>query len=267
MGQKFYSGLITKSLFDDIYRLRRQNTEDKSFMLYYHKKLDNYKHEYSLQKSLEIEIGMVKNFRRRKIYRLLLSNMYSAWAYLRSKKSRVINIQDILEVNNLVNNDLTADAGFRTGNAWIQGATHPTVAAHKIQQELTTVFNVLANSNISVIERAFLYHFHIARIHPFIDGNGRTARLIQDYKLLINDFPPAGIPLHERAQYISLLDSACCAYIDLKNEFDDKAYVSRIDYPHEYLILNNSRKEIVGLMDFLAEKVKYNLEEILGLVR
>ena len=51
-------------------------------------------------------------------------------------------------------------------------------------------------------------HYNLAAIHPFIDGNGRTARLMMNHHLLRNQFPLALIEINQRGNYLSALDEA-----------------------------------------------------------
>lgn len=58
------------------------------------------------------------------------------------------------------------------------------------------------------VERAALAHHRLAAIHPFIDGNGRTARLVMNLLLLRDGFPPTIILRENRAQYYRVLAEA-----------------------------------------------------------
>lgn len=51
-------------------------------------------------------------------------------------------------------------------------------------------------------------HYGLVAIHPFIDGNGRTARLLMNLLLIRHGFPPALIPVTARAQYYAALELA-----------------------------------------------------------
>ncbi len=58
------------------------------------------------------------------------------------------------------------------------------------------------------VELAALAHFKLVDIHPFVDGNGRTARLLMNLILLRNGYPPAIIRNEDRGRYYDLLEKA-----------------------------------------------------------
>ena len=51
-------------------------------------------------------------------------------------------------------------------------------------------------------------HLKFVTIHPFIDGNGRTARLLMNLLLIQDGYPPALIMPEERDEYIATLSNA-----------------------------------------------------------
>lgn len=55
------------------------------------------------------------------------------------------------------------------------------------------------------IEFASLAHFQLTWIHPFQDGNGRTARMLMNLILTSNGYPPALIKVEDRTQYYYVL--------------------------------------------------------------
>jgi len=55
------------------------------------------------------------------------------------------------------------------------------------------------------VERAALAHLRLAHIHPFVDGNGRTARLLMNLILMREGCPPAVIRMERRPQYYEAL--------------------------------------------------------------
>lgn len=58
------------------------------------------------------------------------------------------------------------------------------------------------------VELAAIAHYKLVFIHPFVDGNGRTARLLMNLILSRSGFPPIIIPLEERLNYYKTLKEA-----------------------------------------------------------
>lgn len=58
------------------------------------------------------------------------------------------------------------------------------------------------------ISKATSAHLNLVEIHPFLDGNGKAARLLQNYCLTQSGLPPAIIPKTERELYLGLMNTA-----------------------------------------------------------
>lgn len=57
------------------------------------------------------------------------------------------------------------------------------------------------------IEYAAWTHAEFVRIHPFIDGNGRTSRLLMNYQLMSDGFLPVSIAKENRLDYYNDLET------------------------------------------------------------
>ena len=64
-----------------------------------------------------------------------------------------------------------------------------------------------SNGNRHIIETAALFHLSFEGIHPFIDGNGRTGRLILNLMLMQAGYPPIDVKFADRRKYYSCFDS------------------------------------------------------------
>ena len=56
------------------------------------------------------------------------------------------------------------------------------------------------------IERAAKVHANFVGIHPFIDGNGRTSRLLMNLELMKASYPPCVITVENSLAYYEALD-------------------------------------------------------------
>jgi len=61
-------------------------------------------------------------------------------------------------------------------------------------------------NNLTGVERAVNLHMAVINIHPFNDGNGRTARLIMNYELIKNNYPPVLINESQKLSYYSIIE-------------------------------------------------------------
>ena len=60
-------------------------------------------------------------------------------------------------------------------------------------------------------EAAFDAHFRLTAIHPFSDGNGRTARLLMNLMLIRSGYVPVAVRLQDRAAYLAALEHGSLA--------------------------------------------------------
>ena len=67
--------------------------------------------------------------------------------------------------------------------------------------------DIPCKTELNGIELAAWTHAEFVKIHPFIDGNGRTSRLIMNYQLMTNGFLPISISKESRLDYFNALES------------------------------------------------------------
>ncbi|CAB3751788.1 hypothetical protein LMG29739_01382 [Paraburkholderia solisilvae] len=103
------------------------------------------------------------------------------------------------------------DAGrYRQGNVLIGGAsTVPPDAVHVPQEMNALLVWYERSAALHPVERAAELHTRFVKIHPFIDGNGRTGRLLLNFELMKSGYPPAVIRTQDRQTYYRVLDEAC----------------------------------------------------------
>lgn len=99
---------------------------------------------------------------------------------------------------------------YRKTEVRIAGAKHIPPEAWDIPQRMSDWENWLRDSEPTShpVETAALAHHQLAAIHPFVDGNGRTARLVMNLILFRAGYPPAVILRVNRKQYYRVLSQA-----------------------------------------------------------
>ena len=99
---------------------------------------------------------------------------------------------------------------YRTENVVISGAKHIPPKHFEVSyfmQKLVAEYQGDWTRYHPVV-RAALLHSEFVKIHPFIDGNGRTARLLLNFELMKNGYTPIIIKNEQRANYYDALDLA-----------------------------------------------------------
>lgn len=99
---------------------------------------------------------------------------------------------------------------YRTGNVVIGGSDHTPPDAGEVAALMGDLMKwIRANKNkIHPIEMAAILHHKIVFIHPFFDGNGRTARLVMNLILMQAGYPLAAILKNDRKKYYETLAKA-----------------------------------------------------------
>ena len=107
-----------------------------------------------------------------------------------------ILMKDILEVSGL----------YRNVDISIKGSNHTPPSHIKVYDRMGKYFDYLAQTQTDLLEYISYSHLQLAKVHPFLDGNGRCARLILNYELMMNGFAPVYILPEERNEYYNTLE-------------------------------------------------------------
>jgi len=128
------------------------------------------------------------------------------------KKKKKIKEIDILMLHKLTLKGISDYwAGkYKTSQNRIIGSKLKTTPPYKVKSEMGNLI-YLINKNTqkyNIIELAAFSHHELVRIHPFVDGNGRAARLVCNLILISRGFPPIIIRKIDRKKYFDCLEKA-----------------------------------------------------------
>lgn len=127
-----------------------------------------------------------------------------------SKTVRDIDEPIILQIHKYILEAIDdVNAGFyRNIPVRISGSSVILPNPLKVSDLMADLITWIHTSTQNPVELAALAHYKLVTIHPFVDGNGRTARLLMNLILMMQGYPPAIIRPEDRLVYIKSLESA-----------------------------------------------------------
>jgi len=122
-------------------------------------------------------------------------------------KARVIGEADLREIHRLVTSSTLSDAAgiYSQHPRRVAGSRVVFPNPAKVPKLMEELGQWLTHADASV-ETSLEAHLRLVSIHPFTDGNGRTARLLMNLLLMKAGYPPLVIGPDERADYLDCIE-------------------------------------------------------------
>lgn len=126
------------------------------------------------------------------------------------KSHQSITEEEILGIHKIILtgiNDYAAGC-YRSIEVFIRGVDVEFTSPQKVPRLMENFIHWLeGKQDKHPVKVAADAHFKLVSIHPFIDGNGRTARLLMNLILIINGYPMAVVRNEERTQYLQAVNT------------------------------------------------------------
>jgi Fic family protein len=136
-------------------------------------------------------------------------NHNKAFNYMRMylKKNTYIEEDAVKEINAILVKDLAIGGIYRNVNLIIPGRKHVPPSPEKAYYKIKKFFNELPYMNeMNTMEKAVYAYAMFVKIHPFVDGNSRTGKLIMNYVLMKDNFLPIYIPKESYMEYVKAFE-------------------------------------------------------------
>lgn len=118
--------------------------------------------------------------------------------------------RDLLEIHAMVLADIDDDSAghFRSDRVLIAGSHFIPPGPYRFDELIPAMLWLVNRPGVHPVLQAAELHYNLVAIHPFRDGNGRTARLLMNYHLLSRGFSHVIIDVAQRGEYLAALDDA-----------------------------------------------------------
>ena len=123
------------------------------------------------------------------------------------KENVPISESIIKQIHYLVLADKREDRGvYRRVPVRIMGAPHEPVQPYLIEPKMEQLLHDFVEHKEHIVTKLARFHIEFEGIHPFIDGNGRTGRLLVNFELMKKGYPPIDIKFADRVSYYNAFD-------------------------------------------------------------
>ena len=123
------------------------------------------------------------------------------------KENVPISESIIKQIHYLVLADKREDRGvYRRVPVRIMGAQHEPVQPYLIEPKMEHLLHDFVERKEHIVTKLARFHIEFEGIHPLIDGNGRTGRLLVNLELMKKGYPPIDIKFADRVSYYNAFD-------------------------------------------------------------
>lgn len=156
---------------------------------------------------------------------------------LNDDPSQDINHDFICKVHESLMRNIDTRTGYRTTDVRVFRAKFKSTPAPYVKADMDLLLKWYNKneSRIHPFSLASIFHHKFEKIHPFMDGNGRTGRMLLNYILIKKGYPPTLIRKRNRIVYLKQLQKADESEI---TQTDPEQYKSLIKFVSDEMIGN-----------------------------
>jgi len=143
----------------------------------------------------------------REIYEVI--NHKKAYGYVKKciSENKPLTENIVKDLHAILTENIIVGGIYRSQEVSISGAGFTPPAGNEMYMQIKGFYeDIKSKSDLNPIELAAWTHAEFVRIHPFIDGNGRTSRLLMNYQLMLQGFLPVSIDKEKRLDYYNALE-------------------------------------------------------------
>ena len=159
----------------------------------------------------------------------------------------------IIDTQEMLMDEAYGSGGYRSaytfGLTFVAGAQWTPVSNARVSDRMDALLRWYnEDSDLNPIEKAAILHTEFIKIHPFTDGNGRTARLLMNYELIKNGYPSVVIKSKDRTAYIKSLEKGIVTgdvsdFVSIIKDAAEKTAGEQLEFIGEVVKTNKRQKD------------------------
>jgi len=141
-------------------------------------------------------------------FKKIANNHLEALSYVNENVRNNIPLSEeiIKDIHQIVMKDIMDGGWYRNVDISVKGSLHTPPNHLKVYDRMKKFIFDLSQHSGNPIEKAAFVHLQLSKIYPFLDGNGRTARLCLNYQLLSEGYLPVIVPVSRKNEYFEALE-------------------------------------------------------------
>ena len=143
----------------------------------------------------------------REIYEV--ANHAKAFTYVKKRIAEGHPLDEAVmkDIHSLLMENILISGIYRNVEVRISGGFRPPSPNEMYRQIKDFFADLPYRTDSNAIELAAWTHAEFVKIHPFVDGNGRTSRMLMNYQLMAQGFLPVSIAKEDRLEYFDALEA------------------------------------------------------------
>lgn len=139
---------------------------------------------------------------------LLVNNYLDGFLYgvTLATKEELFTENDLKDIHEKVVNGFSNGGLYRNVDISIKGSNHTPCSFIKVYDRMKKYFDTINADNGDIYYNIAFSHLQLMKVHPFLDGNGRLARIVLNCMLIRCGLKPVIIRVEESDNYFNLLE-------------------------------------------------------------
>ncbi|MCK9471948.1 MAG: Fic family protein [Bacilli bacterium] len=139
---------------------------------------------------------------------LKIKNYKNAFMFIvdLAKNKKELDENTLKDIHEMLMNEVNIGGLYRNVDISIKGSNHTPPGHLKVYDRMKKYFDKVEEYNDDVLAKAAFSLLQLDKIHPFLDGNGKLARMVLNYHLLYNGLAPVVFPFNEKEHYFNCIE-------------------------------------------------------------